>query len=146
MWKIFETFLYSILKFLVEKIPVKERFMSIITWSSSHLMLFMKLLQLRYSKRTNKTERNTTFLPIICSKIFSQKFDRLSSCCTLRNVVFYPLKYKYSYFCSSAKKMALRVDYEGSNDVGVFCNLTNSYCLVGIGGTQNFYRFFVCFE
>ncbi|VDM79878.1 unnamed protein product, partial [Strongylus vulgaris] len=35
--------------------------------------------------------------------------------------------------------MALRVDYEGSNDVGVFCTLTNSYCLVGIGGTQNFY-------
>uniref|UniRef100_A0A0K0DBB7 Eukaryotic translation initiation factor 6 n=1 Tax=Angiostrongylus cantonensis TaxID=6313 RepID=A0A0K0DBB7_ANGCA len=35
--------------------------------------------------------------------------------------------------------MALRMDYEGSNDVGVFCNLTNSYCLVGIGGTQNFY-------
>lgn len=36
--------------------------------------------------------------------------------------------------------MALRVDYEGSNDVGVFCNLTNSYCLVGVGATQNFYR------
>ncbi|CAJ0944355.1 unnamed protein product, partial [Mesorhabditis belari] len=35
--------------------------------------------------------------------------------------------------------MALRVDYEGSNEVGVFCKLTNSYCLVGIGGTQNFY-------
>ncbi|KAF8365542.1 eif-6 [Pristionchus pacificus] len=35
--------------------------------------------------------------------------------------------------------MALRVDYEGSNDVGVFCNLTNSYCLVGVGATQNFY-------
>ncbi|EYC18104.1 hypothetical protein Y032_0028g1680 [Ancylostoma ceylanicum] len=35
--------------------------------------------------------------------------------------------------------MALRVDYEGSNDVGVFCTLTNGYCLVGIGGTQNFY-------
>ncbi|CAL2028118.1 CBN-EIF-6 protein [Caenorhabditis brenneri] len=35
--------------------------------------------------------------------------------------------------------MALRVDYEGSNDVGVFCTLTNSYCLVGVGGTQNFY-------
>lgn len=37
--------------------------------------------------------------------------------------------------------MALRVDYEGSNDVGVFCRLTNSYCLVGVGATQNFYRF-----
>ena len=36
--------------------------------------------------------------------------------------------------------MALRVDYEGSNDVGVFCRLTNSYCLVGVGATQNFYR------
>ncbi|KHJ81804.1 eIF-6 family protein, partial [Oesophagostomum dentatum] len=38
---------------------------------------------------------------------------------------------------------ALRVDYEGSNDVGVFCTLTNSYCLVGIGGTQNFYRLLI---
>ncbi|CAJ0567321.1 unnamed protein product, partial [Mesorhabditis spiculigera] len=35
--------------------------------------------------------------------------------------------------------MALRVDYEGNNEVGVFTKLTNSYCLVGIGGTQNFY-------
>ncbi|PAV64968.1 hypothetical protein WR25_10276 [Diploscapter pachys] len=35
--------------------------------------------------------------------------------------------------------MALRMDYEGSNDVGVFCTLTNKYCLVGIGNTQNFY-------
>jgi len=38
--------------------------------------------------------------------------------------------------------MALRVQFEASNDVGVFCNLTNAYCLVGIGSSENFYRFF----
>ncbi|CAK5051018.1 unnamed protein product [Meloidogyne enterolobii] len=35
--------------------------------------------------------------------------------------------------------MALRVQFEASNDVGVFCNLTNAYCLVGIGSSENFY-------
>ncbi|CAI4230163.1 unnamed protein product [Auanema sp. JU1783] len=35
--------------------------------------------------------------------------------------------------------MALRVDYEGSHDVGVFTTLTNSYCIVGIGNTQNYF-------
>ena len=37
--------------------------------------------------------------------------------------------------------MALRCQFEGSNEVGVFTKLTNTYCLVGIGGTQNFYRY-----
>jgi len=38
--------------------------------------------------------------------------------------------------------MALRTHYEGSNEVGVFSKLTNSYCLVGIGGSENFYSVF----
>lgn len=33
--------------------------------------------------------------------------------------------------------------FESSNDVGVFSKLTNSYCLVAIGGSENFYRY-VC--
>ena len=36
--------------------------------------------------------------------------------------------------------MAVRVQYEGNNEVGVFAKLTNAYCLVAIGGSQNFYR------
>ncbi|MFH4982511.1 hypothetical protein AB6A40_009220 [Gnathostoma spinigerum] len=35
--------------------------------------------------------------------------------------------------------MALRCQFEASNDVGVFCKLTNAYCLVGIGSSENFY-------
>lgn len=37
--------------------------------------------------------------------------------------------------------MALRTQFENSNEVGVFAKLTNSYCLVGIGGSENFYRY-----
>jgi translation initiation factor 6 (eIF-6) len=36
--------------------------------------------------------------------------------------------------------MAVRVQFENNNEVGVFSKLTNSYCLVAIGGSENFYR------
>ena len=36
--------------------------------------------------------------------------------------------------------MAVRAQFENSNEVGVFAKLTNAYCLVGIGGSENFYR------
>ena len=38
--------------------------------------------------------------------------------------------------------MAQRAQYEHSNDIGVFAKLTNSYCLTGLGGSQNFYSVF----
>jgi translation initiation factor 6 len=38
--------------------------------------------------------------------------------------------------------MAVRTQFESSNDVGVFARLTNAYCLVGIGGSENFYSVF----
>jgi len=38
--------------------------------------------------------------------------------------------------------MAFRVQFEGNNEVGVFSKLTNSYCLVAIGGSENFYSVF----
>jgi len=38
--------------------------------------------------------------------------------------------------------MATRTQFEGSNDVGVFAKLTNAYCLVCIGGSENFYSVF----
>lgn len=38
--------------------------------------------------------------------------------------------------------MANRCQFENSNDVGVFAKLTNSYCLVSIGGSENFYSTF----
>eukprot|EP00049_Salpingoeca_infusionum_P006609 m.109165 g.109165 ORF g.109165 m.109165 type:complete len:247 (-) comp13366_c1_seq3:234-974(-) len=38
--------------------------------------------------------------------------------------------------------MAVRAQYEGSNDVGVFATLTNSYCLTAVDGSENFYSVF----
>ncbi|XP_015905716.1 eukaryotic translation initiation factor 6 [Parasteatoda tepidariorum] len=38
--------------------------------------------------------------------------------------------------------MALRVQFENNNEVGVFSKLTNTYCLVAIGGSENFYSVF----
>lgn len=38
--------------------------------------------------------------------------------------------------------MAIRCQFENSNEIGVFSKLTNSYCLVCIGGSENFYSTF----
>mmetsp|Transcript_16423 Transcript_16423/g.38975 ORF Transcript_16423/g.38975 Transcript_16423/m.38975 type:complete len:246 (-) Transcript_16423:204-941(-) len=38
--------------------------------------------------------------------------------------------------------MASRCQFENSNDVGVFANLTNAYCLVALGASENFYSVF----
>ena len=36
----------------------------------------------------------------------------------------------------------IRTHFENNNEVGVFSKLTNSYCLVAIGGSANFYSVF----
>ena len=38
--------------------------------------------------------------------------------------------------------MATKVQFENSNEVGVFAKLTNKYCLVASGGSENFYSVF----
>lgn len=38
--------------------------------------------------------------------------------------------------------MANRCQFENSNDIGVFSKLTNEYCLVAVGGSENFYSVF----
>lgn len=38
--------------------------------------------------------------------------------------------------------MAVRAQFEGNNEIGVFAKLTNAYCLVAIGGAENFYSIF----
>ncbi len=38
--------------------------------------------------------------------------------------------------------MAIRIQFENSNDIGVFSKLTNAYCLVSNAGSENFYSFF----
>ncbi len=38
--------------------------------------------------------------------------------------------------------MAIRAQFENSNEIGVFANLTNSFALVSIGGSENFYSVF----
>lgn len=36
--------------------------------------------------------------------------------------------------------MAVRASFENNCEIGCFAKLTNSYCLVAIGGSENFYR------
>ena len=38
--------------------------------------------------------------------------------------------------------MASRVQFENNNEIGVFSKLTNAYCLVCVGGSENFYSAF----
>lgn len=38
--------------------------------------------------------------------------------------------------------MAIRLQFENSNDIGVFSKLTNGYCLVSNAGSENFYSVF----
>jgi translation initiation factor 6 len=38
--------------------------------------------------------------------------------------------------------MAIRCSFENSADVGVYAKLTNTYCLIATGGSQNFYSAF----
>eukprot|EP00921_Rhytidocystis_pertsovi_P017346 GHVQ01027273.1.p1 GENE.GHVQ01027273.1~~GHVQ01027273.1.p1 ORF type:complete len:252 (+),score=36.47 GHVQ01027273.1:529-1284(+) len=38
--------------------------------------------------------------------------------------------------------MAIRTQFESSSEVGVFSKLTNAYCLVTLGGSENFYSVF----
>lgn len=38
--------------------------------------------------------------------------------------------------------MATRCMFQNSNEIGVFASLTNSYCLTGIAGSENFYSVF----
>lgn len=38
--------------------------------------------------------------------------------------------------------MASRCQFENSNDVGVFANLTSSYCITALGAAENFYSVF----
>jgi translation initiation factor 6 len=38
--------------------------------------------------------------------------------------------------------MATRCQFENNNDVGVFAKLTNAYCMIALGGAENFYSVF----
>lgn len=38
--------------------------------------------------------------------------------------------------------MANRCQFENTNDIGVFAKLTNAYCMVAAGGSENFYSVF----
>ncbi|CAG8761255.1 24369_t:CDS:2, partial [Gigaspora rosea] len=39
-------------------------------------------------------------------------------------------------------ELLIGAQFENSNEIGVFSRLTNSYCLVAIGGSENFYSVF----
>ena len=35
--------------------------------------------------------------------------------------------------------MSIRANFENSNELGCYAHLTNTYCLVAVGGSENFY-------
>ncbi|XP_037801843.1 eukaryotic translation initiation factor 6-like [Penaeus monodon] len=43
---------------------------------------------------------------------------------------------------ADSEDMAVRCQFEGSNEIGVFTRLTNAYCLTGVAATSNFYSIF----
>ncbi|KAJ6792679.1 alanine--tRNA ligase [Iris pallida] len=45
-----------------------------------------------------------------------------------------------SIFFFTWKLFDTRIQFENNCEVGVFSKLTNAYCLVTIGGPENFYR------
>jgi translation initiation factor 6 len=48
----------------------------------------------------------------------------------------------HSVFVCACADMATRAQFESSNEIGVFAKLTNKYCLVAQGGSENFYSVF----
>lgn len=53
-------------------------------------------------------------------------------------------RYRYTnhYTYHTHQIMATRTQFENSNEIGVFAKLTNTYCLVAVGGSENFYSAF----
>lgn len=45
-------------------------------------------------------------------------------------------------FTAHCVTMAVRASFENNNEIGCFAKLTNAYCLVAIGGSENFYSVF----
>ncbi len=43
---------------------------------------------------------------------------------------------------AAIRKSTTGAQFENSNDIGVFAKLTNKYCLVAQGGSENFYSVF----
>lgn len=72
---------------------------------------------------------------------FSQLEPRRIARCE-RNTLFHNfLVFKAETRLNHYFVMAVRAQFEGNNEVGVFAKLTNAYCLVAIGGSENFYRY-----
>lgn len=55
---------------------------------------------------------------------------------------FHYFFYRWQFVGQRGNPSYLGVQFEGSNDVGVFSKLTNKYCLVATGGSENFYSAF----
>lgn len=51
-------------------------------------------------------------------------------------------QFKENFVIYSNDMAVVRTHFENNNEVGVFSKLTNSYCLVAIGGSANFYSVF----
>lgn len=62
----------------------------------------------------------------------------------LRKFLIFPHSLNSAHYSAFAYQLFYfpGVLFEGSNEIGVFAKLTNAYCLVCVGGSQNFYSVF----
>lgn len=78
-------------------------------------------------------------LPLVetsSGKVNADSSSQSSSASKLSPSLFAPVS------CVSYPAMSVRVQFENNNEIGVFARLTNKYCLVAIGGSENFYSVF----
>lgn len=60
----------------------------------------------------------------------------------LLRLAFSEAAVQFSARIKQAVAMATRCQFENTNDIGVFAKLTNAYCMVAAGGSENFYSVF----
>ena len=75
-----------------------------------------------------------------CYVIFINSFQKSLS--SLTNCSWYRSSNNIASVSLLAISMALRIQFENSSEIGCYATLTNSYCLVAQGASENFYSAF----
>lgn len=94
----------------------------------------------------NSTETETSCVAAAANDIHAYKFVSSAFACVINlslllNANKFARFWLVKYWCERIiVVMAVRVQFENNNEIGVFSKLTNSYCLTAIGGSENFYR------
>jgi len=101
----------------------------------------LALSQLHSFIQAELTSQRNLVRQLIAKPTFHQRSTSLRSVSTLPNSTSTSLVSPPSVLLLILI-MATRAAYENNNDVGVFAKLTNAYCLVATGGSENFYSVF----